>query len=311
MIQIKKIFYIIIVFLCLTTSGIGEIKDAIFATVGNKALTDSDIIGEIKTILIINNQAFSKEKKKELQALAVRRSIERLVKEIELEKYDTLQFNIQDVNKQLNNIAQKIGLDLDTLKEKFIANDVSFEKMKDGIKTELLWNSLIFQIYRDRLVINEDEIDEQLVELEKNKKADEYLIAEIVIKTTKTEDIDIEIKKTEQLIMDLGFNKAAMKVSVARTAVNGGELGWIGENSISKKYKSQIINTPLGEVSKAIVVPEGILFFQVIDKRKSTKEIDIDVVKNSLIDAEKNKILNMYSLSHFDTLKRQIAINYN
>ena len=30
------------------------------------------------------------------------------------------------------------------------------------IKTELLWNSLIFQLYKNRISINSDEIEEQL-----------------------------------------------------------------------------------------------------------------------------------------------------
>ena len=33
-------------------------------------------------------------------------------------------------------------------------------------------------------------------------------------------------------------------------------------------------------------------------------------IKNELVDAEKSKILNMYSLSHYDTLRRSIAIKY-
>ena len=38
--------------------------------------------------------------------------------------------------------------------------------------------------------------------------------------------------------------------------------------------------------------------------------IDLDVAKEQLVASEKAKILNMYSLSHYDTLRRTIAINY-
>ena len=61
MINIKNtIFAIIISFFCLVESN-AAIKDSLFATVGNKAITRSDIINEIKIILILNGQNFSQD----------------------------------------------------------------------------------------------------------------------------------------------------------------------------------------------------------------------------------------------------------
>ena len=33
-----------------------------------------------------------------------------------------------------------------------------------------------------------------------------------------------------------------MNLSISETALKGGDLGWINENEISKKFKSKIIN---------------------------------------------------------------------
>ena len=63
-------------------------------------------------------------------------------------------------------------------------------------------------------------------------------------------------------------------------------------------------------MSEAIILPEGILFFKVRDKRKIDKLKTIEEVKNQLVNAEKTKILNMHSLSHYDKLKRSVTINY-
>jgi len=83
------------------------------------------------------------------------------------------------------------------------------------------------------------------------------------------------------------------------------------ENSLTDKFKSKIISTPLGKVSDPIILPEGIIIFTVRDKRKSDKVIDLEETKELLIKAEKNKMLNMYSLSHYESLTRNIAVNYN
>ena len=39
-----------------------------------------------------------------------------------------------------------------------------------------------------------------------------------------------------------------MNLSISNTALEGGDLGWISENAITKKFKSKIINTPVGSV---------------------------------------------------------------
>ena len=49
-----------------------DIKDGIFATVGNKAITRSDIINEIKIILILANKSFSEDERKKLQQMAIK-----------------------------------------------------------------------------------------------------------------------------------------------------------------------------------------------------------------------------------------------
>ena len=48
MINIKKIISIITISLLFLTKGNAVIKDSIFATIGNTAITNSDIINEVK-----------------------------------------------------------------------------------------------------------------------------------------------------------------------------------------------------------------------------------------------------------------------
>ena len=311
MIKRKNIFYTTIFILFLTASSFGEIKDNLFATVGDKALTDSDVINEIKTILILNKQSYTKERKKELQSIAVRRIIERAIKKIETEKYDFLEFKQIDLDNQINILAQRVDVSIDTLKTIFETNGLDFEQIKKNVITELLWNNLMISIYKNNLTVNEDEINQQLANFDENTESNEYLISEIVLKSVESNKLDEELNKVKNMIKDIGFEKTAMTVSVSANSTSGGNIGWIEENSIAKKFKSRIINTPVGEVSKPIVLPEGIIIFTVRDKRKSNKVVDLESIRKSLILAERNKILNMYSLPHYESLTRKIAVNYN
>ena len=53
------------------------IKDSLFATVGNKAITRSDILAEIKIILILNGQNFSQENAEILETSAIKTTIQK------------------------------------------------------------------------------------------------------------------------------------------------------------------------------------------------------------------------------------------
>ena len=90
MINIKKILIITIISLFYLTKSNAEIKDYLFATVGNKAITHSDIVREIKIILILSGETFSDEKREQLKSAAIASTMKRSVKEIAIEKYPDL-----------------------------------------------------------------------------------------------------------------------------------------------------------------------------------------------------------------------------
>ena len=312
MINIKKIIAFLIISLLSISGSYAKIEDAIYATVANKAITHSDIINEIKIILILNGQSYSEDRKEILEKMAIKSVIKREIKKIEVEKYPKLKFKPSDLEKELNNLANNLNLDLNTLKDAFITNEIDFSKVVEQMKTELLWNTLIFEIYKNRITINKDEIDDQLSKFQNQDKGkiEEYLISEIVIRSVEKDKIESEIKRIKDKISIEGFANVAMAVSISETSVSGGNLGWVSENSISEELKSKIAMTPIGNISEPIFLQEGILFFTVRDKRISNESRDLEEEKNRLVNAEKAKILKMHSLSHYDNVRRTISIRY-
>ena len=169
MIDLKKILILVIILSANIINTKAEINDSIFATVGNKVITRSDIVNEIKLLLISTGQQFSEDKLTALQAVAVKALVERNVKKTEIEKYDNLQFSQKDLQDEIIGLAQSVNTDIETFKNTLTTNNIEFETLIDIYKTELLWNSLIFQMYKNSMKINKKEIDDQL-KLVKNKK---------------------------------------------------------------------------------------------------------------------------------------------
>ena len=169
MIKFEKIVSVFLISLFFLVESHAAIEDSIIITVGNKAITRSDIVNEVKVFLISNDKSFSETERNRLETVAIQSAIKRAIKETELERYNSLTFNPQDLEKELNTRASTVNMDLEMFKKTFEANGVDFSILIRQIQTELLWNSLIFELYKNSLEININEIDEQLISFQ-NKK---------------------------------------------------------------------------------------------------------------------------------------------
>ena len=305
--KINKIIFFIFLSLITVEKSFAEIKDKLFMTIGDKAITASDIVNEIKIILILNNQPYNEEIKDKLHKLAINSIIKRNIKQIEIERNNFFEYNKIDFINELNRLASNINVDLDTLKNICASNELDFKIIQDQVIVELFWNSLIFQLYKDRLKINLEEIDEKL---KTNTKIEEYLISEILIPPVDTVDIEMKVQNIKTKIENEGFDAVAKKYSISESGTNGGNLGWLNVNTISERVKNTILNTTTGNLSKHIVLPEGILIYKVIDKRLVDENLNLEEKKDLLVNTEKQKILQMHSLSHYDKARRSVSIKY-
>ena len=279
-------------------------------TIGNKPITQSDLVDEIKIILILNNEGYSDEKRDKLHELAVKSTVKRTIKKIELERNNYFNFSKEDLQKEITNLASNLYIDVDTLKNICESNELDFSMIEDQIKTELYWNSLIFEMYKHNLNINQAEIEDQLKLVQKKEQIEEYLISEIVIENVENDNLDSKIQELKNKIEIEGFENVARELSISESGLKGGDLGWINENIISEKVKSILIKTPIGNLSSPIMLENNILIFKVRDKRKIDQNVSLEEIKNELINIEKTKILNMHSISHYDKARRTIAIKF-
>ena len=279
-------------------------------TVGNKPITQSDLVNEIKIILILNNEGYSDEKRDKLHELAVKSTVKRTIKKIELERNNYFNFSKEDLQREITNLATNLYIDVDTLKNICETNELDFSMIEDQIKTELYWNSLIFEMYKHNLNINQAEIEDQLKLVQKKEQIEEYLISEIIIENVENDKLDLKIQELKNKIEIEGFENAARELSISESGLKGGDLGWINENIISEKVKSILIKTPIGSLSSPIMLENNILIFKVRDKRKIDQNVSLEEIKNELINIEKTKILNMHSISHYDKVLRTISIKF-
>ena len=66
----------------------------------------------------------------------------------------------------------------------------------------------------------------------------------------------------------------------------------------------------MGSISEPIIIKKNVLFFEVRDKRKISEEINLEDLKNQLVESEKTRMLNMYSRQHYENVKRAVSIKF-
>ena len=226
-----------------------------------------DLENKIKT-LFLNNQELNQSNIDIAKNQALRMLIDNKIKKEEIDKYN-FTFKKNDVlKKNLENIALSYNTNLNGIKKIFEENNINFEIYAEEIKC-LLWNNLIFQLYGNKVNLNEGEIEKEIQKIIKsNKDLVEYKLAEIEIFFNSESEKKNKISNILNQIKDLGFENSAKKFSVSSTAQNGGNLGWINSKSLSEEISNHVKNLNLGDVSKPIVRSNNILFLKLIDKKK-------------------------------------------
>ena len=302
---IKKRFLLLIFFLSIQTS-VFAFENEIIVKVDNKIITKIDIKNEAKYLSSLNPN-LKNLKENDLFQIAKSSLIREKIKEIEISKIDNININQDYLNNIISSIYKNIGL---TNKNEFLnylkIQNIDIEEIEKKISKEAIWNQLIYKKYKKKVKIDENKIKK---EIENNKQfANSYLLYEITFNTEKKDDLQIIFEKIKKSIEINGFENTASIFSISDTSKVGGKLGWINENSISKKIVEEIKNLNDGEYTNPIQIPGGFLVLSVKEKKTLEQETDVEAEFLLKVKALTNQQLNQYSNIYFNKIKKKIKI---
>ena len=80
---------------------------------------------------------------------------------------------------------------------------------------------------------------------------------------------------------------------------------------MSKMIINELSKTNVGEFTKAISIPAGLLIVKIDQKKVNELEIDFDLELKKMIQFEKNKQLSQFSSIYYKKIKNNIKINEN
>ena len=306
----KKYFFFFLNFtvLCLFFTPLNALKNEIIVKIDNSVITAYEIKNKIKTSLILSNQDINQSNIDKNKKRALTYLIDLKLKTNELKKF---KFNLDNVNVDTQLLSLSSN-NINKFKEKFQEFGINFELFVNEIKIETAWKQLMFNIYKEKVKINQKDIDREVLNYIQNSvDVTELNISEIEINLNNNSNYQDEINFIFKEISENGFEKTAQKYSISSTSKNFGNIGWINSESLNSKVSKVLKNLKKGEVSKPIKIMNSLIFFKLIDKRVSKiNEINTEEFKKRLIDQKKNELFNLYSRSHLSKLKNNSLIEY-
>ncbi len=302
---INNIF--LIFFLFFTTESIAKINNSIIISVGNLPITRLDLIKEMTLISILTKNKINNSNKETIKSIAVQSLIKRKVKEIEIKKIGINTYNKKDLDSMILNASINAGTDKNGLRKIIEENNLNFENVKKRFEIDLKWNTLIFQLYKNKVVLNTSEIENKISsEIQKAQSKKLFLLSEIEV--NQSEKNHIILKNIFDNIKNEGFENTAKKFSISKSAEYDGNIGWIDQKDLSKKIYENVVSLKTNQISKPIYFDNTIVIIKKVGEKVFEK--DINKIKDKVVRMEKEKKLQMFSKAHYANLEKIIQVNF-
>ena len=193
----KKVNLIIIFFFILFNKFFllnlqSQINNTIVVKVGSSLITSLDVQNEIITNLILNKIEITQKNIDNNKSYSIRNLIQKSIKRGEIKKYQIIDYSKKDLKNYTENIAKNLNTNVSELKKIFKQNNIDYQTFVKRHETELLWNTLIFKLYRNQTNVNIIDVDNEVKKIKKIKSADEIKkIKENILNQKKQEKLNL------------------------------------------------------------------------------------------------------------------------
>ena len=307
----KKLQFILILFVSIffIFKPVNSLENKILIKVNNEIITSVDILNEINYLKAMNTNIRSLEEK-QIYEIAKKSLIRDKIKSIEILKYvDKIEVDQNYIDKIIKLTQKRFGANSENEFKNYIKNfNLDLVKIESKISIEAFWNELIRSKYSKKIKIDKNILKNKILEKD-NKFIKKYLLSEILFTVNKNSDINKKFNEIKDSINKIGFENTSLMYSVSDSSEMGGELGWVSENSLSKKIKLNLEKLKIGDLTNPIIMPGGILVLKIKDIELIEKKIDLEKELKKMIMIEKNNQLNQYSNIHFKKIRRNTEIN--
>tara|TARA_B100001123_G_C15317178_1_gene1026566 strand:+ start:2296 stop:3222 length:927 start_codon:yes stop_codon:yes gene_type:complete len=306
----KKIFYISFLLILFNFNNLFSSEIYIELKIENEIITNFDIHKEKKYLLALNNN-LNQVPEKQLYELSKNSIVNEKIKKKELLIY----FDFEKADVIMKDIIKIFYTRLGFKNEKSFSDylkqyEIDIKYVNEKLKIEALWNELIYNKFNNQIVIDKKKLKIKMNNELKNKtKIQEFNLSEILFNLNQGEKFEEKYELILKSINNSGFENTSNLFSISNSAQFGGKIGWIKKTQLSKEISSKLKDIKIGEITKPIETANGYLILKINKMREIDKKINKDAELKNLIEIERNRQLNQFSLIYFNKVKKNILLS--
>ena len=248
--------------------------------------------------------------KKEIIRYAIDSAINEKVKKIEIEKFYKIVGNNAVVDKIIKSLYSKLNItDLDSFIQYLDVNGIDINQVRDKIGIEVAWNDLIVNQFANSIKVDEKMIKEKINIQKKNTNIENLLLSEIIFTINDNNEFQEKYQKIKKSIDSIGFEETARIYSVSNSKNNGGNVGWIYKNQLSKKIISEINKISIGGYTSPVTTSGGFIILKLNERKNEKIVVNEDEQFEKAIIFERDKQLKRYSTLHYKRVFNKAKIN--
>ena len=305
--KLKYNFFFLLTILFIFFSPVKAQDVKIVAKIENNIITNIDVEKEFNYLVSLNTSLKNIDKTQVFE-FAKDSLIKENIKKIEIMKFYELGNKNETVDKLIESIYRKLNFtSIDLFKDYLEINNLKFNDVYKKLEIEAVWNEMIYQLFKGKIYVNEEEL--KLKILKNKKKMESFLLSEIVINIKNKNEIDLKYNELVNHISKFGFNESVLKFSESNTKNNSGLLGWVNNNSLSKKIQNEINKIDIGQITEPILISSGMLVLKLEDKKIVELNQNLEEELEKLASFEINNQLNNFSTIHYNKIKKNFIVN--
>lgn len=250
-----------------------RIVDRIVAVVNDDIITFSELKMAASTFL-----AELEGRRMERNSALERKVLEMLIEErliLQAAERMGISATERDVDRAIEEIKRRNGIDDETLKRLLSENGVDYEEYRSKMKRDITRMKFIERVINSRIVVRDEEIESYYIR-HKDEFTDPVEVRLRLIFLPFPEDASwLDKEKTRSLAEGIerklkegaNFTDLAREFSKGPNSEGGGDIGYVKEGEMAPELERVAFGLEPGKVSEPIKMDEGIYILQVVGRR--------------------------------------------
>lgn len=223
----------------------------IAAVVNDDIISELDVYVRLRMAMLSAKLTDNDETRKRLLPQVLRNLIDDRLK-LQEAKRAGIKVNPADVEKRINALADRNNMTREDLEAFLKGQGILVDAMADQITAELSWARLVQRKLRPRIVITDQEINDEAARIKATQGQIEYKIYQIFL-AVDAPDQEADVRDSAQRLIDqlragADFESLAQEFSQDEGALKGGNWGWLRLDQMEPAVAKEIQLTPAGNL---------------------------------------------------------------